>query len=58
MVGIPFSNDQKPNLLRAAKAGYAVVLEWSEVTMDSLRSGVTQAMESKEMMTALTTASG
>ena len=53
MVGIPFSNDQKPNLLRAERHGYAVLLEWDDVTVISLRSAVTQAMESKSMVSSL-----
>ena len=27
-----FSNDQKPNLLRAERHGYAVSLDWDEMT--------------------------
>ena len=33
IVGIPFSQDQKPNLLRAARHGYAAVLDWDALTV-------------------------
>merc|ERR1711909_69620 len=36
IVGIPLSNDQKPNLLRAERHGYAVSLDWDEMTADEL----------------------
>ena len=32
LVGIPFANDQRPNLLRAQRAGYAVMIDWGELT--------------------------
>ena len=33
IVGIPFSNDQKPNLLRASRLGYAAMLDWDKLTV-------------------------
>ena len=53
LVGIPFAQDQRPNLLRAAKHGYAVLLEYETLTEASLTSSVQMAMESPQMAAAL-----
>merc|ERR1719285_1583909 len=49
IVGIPLSNDQKPNLLRAERHGYAVSLDWDEMTADELVESIRKAMGDKEM---------
>merc|ERR1712032_1127922 len=64
IVGIPLSNDQKPNLLRAERHGYAVSLDWDEMTgskfsiptltlhtllADELVESIKKAMGDKEM---------
>ena len=36
LVGLPLVNDQKPNMLRAARDGYAVMLDWDRLTADDL----------------------
>jgi UDP:flavonoid glycosyltransferase YjiC (YdhE family) len=36
VVGLPLSNDQKPNLLRAERHGYAIVLNYEELTAEDL----------------------
>ena len=41
LVGIPLGNDQKPNMLRAARAGYAVRLDWAGLQADQLVEAVT-----------------
>ena len=41
LVGIPLGNDQKPNMLRAARAGYAVQLDWAGLQADQLVDAVT-----------------
>merc|ERR1719285_189477 len=49
IVGIPLSNDQKPNMLRAERHGYALHLNWDDLTAETLVSGIRKAMEDKEM---------
>ena len=53
LVGIPFGQDQRPNLLRAEKHGYAVLLEYETLTEASLTSSVRKAIESPQMAAAL-----
>ena len=53
LVGIPFAQDQRPNLLRAEKHGYAVLLEYETLTEASLTSAVQKAIESPELAAAL-----
>jgi len=49
IVGVPLSNDQKPNLLRAVKHGYAVSLVWDDMTAEELVGSIKRAMEDKTM---------
>ena len=49
IVGIPFSNDQRPNLLRAERNGYARIIEWDSLTTEDLIKGMTDAMNDKAM---------
>jgi len=53
IVGVPLSNDQKPNLLRAERHGYAVSLDWDDITADQLVASIRKAMEDKEMAASL-----
>jgi len=53
LIGIPFSNDQKPNLLRAQKHGFAKILDWDEITHVDLKTAIEEALEDKEMSVAL-----
>ena len=53
LVGIPFSNDQKPNLLRAEKQGYALLLDWDNLSQNDLTSAIRQSVENKEMKRSL-----
>ena len=53
LVGIPFANDQKPNLLRAEQQGYAVMLDLDLLEEDKFKNAINMAMESKEMASAL-----
>ena len=53
LVGIPFVNDQKANLLRAERHGYARLLEWDELTAEDLKAAIVESMESREMQEAL-----
>ena len=46
-------NDQKANLLRAERHGYARLLEWDELTAEDLKAAIMDSMESSEMQEAL-----
>merc|ERR1712083_894546 len=49
IVGIPFSNDQRPNLLRAEMNGYAKIVEWDGLTSEKLVAGINNAMTDATM---------
>jgi len=49
LVGIPLGNDQKPNLLRATARGYAVLLDWSTLSSDSLLEAIKKALDSPDI---------
>ena len=53
IVGIPFVNDQKPNLRRAEKNGYAKMLEWNSLTKEDLSKAIKDAISDKKMETSL-----
>ena len=39
IVGMPFSNEQRQNILRATTHGYAKMLEWEDLTTDEFTKG-------------------
>eukprot|EP00092_Neocalanus_flemingeri_P026671 GFUD01028916.1.p1 GENE.GFUD01028916.1~~GFUD01028916.1.p1 ORF type:complete len:551 (-),score=119.39 GFUD01028916.1:114-1766(-) len=49
LVGIPLGNDQKPNLLRAEKRGYAIRLDWSSINTDQFLAAINRAMDDEEL---------
>ena len=53
IVGIPLTNDQKPNLLRAVKHGYARMLDWGTLTADELANAINEGIRDGEMNSAL-----
>ena len=53
LVGIPFSNDQKPNLLRAEKQGYALLLDWDNLNEEDITDAIKNAIENKAMIDSL-----
>ena len=53
LVGIPFSNDQKPNLLRAEKQGYALLLAWDNLNEGDITDAIKKAIENKAMKDSL-----
>merc|ERR1719189_1565706 len=53
IVGIPFSNNQKPNLLRAARHGYARSLDWESSTTEDLTNGINDAINDEGMKAAM-----
>lgn len=53
LVGVPISNDQTPNLMRAEKHGYAIMLSLQTMTKEELISAIRKAMTDKSMRTAI-----
>jgi len=49
IVGVPLSTDQRPNILRAEKLGYALHLEWGSLTVSALLTSLLKAVEDSEM---------
>ena len=49
LVGIPLGNDQKPNLLRAEKRGYAIMLDWSSINSDQFLAAINKAMNDEDL---------
>merc|ERR1711892_496805 len=49
LVGIPLGNDQKPNLMRAEKKGYAIMLDWLSISSDKFYAAITRAMYEEEL---------
>ena len=56
LVGVPFGNDQTPNLLRAQKNGYGKMLTWDSVTEESLLEAIYDALTNETMIEAMETA--
>ena len=46
-------SDQKSNLLRAERHGYARLMEWDDLTAEGLQAAIVESMESREMQEAL-----
>merc|ERR1712123_527328 len=53
IVGIPFSNDPKPNLLRASRHGYAVSLDFEDFSTKDLVQAIKEAMSNKTMRASM-----
>merc|ERR1712020_881562 len=53
LVGVPISNDQKPNLLRAEENGFAIMLSLQTMTKEDLVSSIKKAMTDKDMRTSM-----
>ena len=49
LVGIPLGNDQKPNLMRAQKKGYAIMLDWISLTADELITAIDKVLNDADM---------
>merc|ERR1712080_52850 len=52
-VGVPISNDQKPNLLRAQRHGYAKMLSLQTMTKEDLKSAINMAMTDEDMRASI-----
>ena len=49
LVGIPLGNDQKPNLMRAERKGYAVMLDWASLNTADLLAAIKKAATDPEV---------
>ena len=45
MVGIPLGTDQKPNLMRAERHGYAIMLDWPSLNTSGFINAINRVME-------------
>ena len=52
VVGIPCSNDQRPNILRAARHGYAKIIEWNSKTAEDLVKKIEEAARDDMLVSA------
>ena len=53
LVGVPISNDQKPNLMRAQANGYAKMLNLQTMTKNDLLHTIKTALNNKEMIDSM-----
>jgi len=53
LVGIPFANDQRPNLLRAQQNGYAKMIDWADLTEENLNTAIRRAIGDNAMTEAV-----
>ena len=49
IVGIPLGNDQKPNMMRAERSGYAVMLDWPSLNTETFVAAINKAATDQEM---------
>ena len=49
IVGIPLGNDQKPNMMRAERRGYAVMLDWPSLNTEDLVAAIKKAATDPDM---------
>ena len=53
IVGIPLANDQKVNLIRAAKNGFARMLDWTSLSAEELSNAINEGAKDKDMGSAV-----
>ena len=53
LVGVPLSNDQKPNLMRAERHGYAITLDLQSMTKEDLVAAIQKAMADEAMQASM-----
>ena len=56
LVGIPLGNDQKPNMMRAERRGYAVMLDWPSLNTRDLVAAIMKAATDPEVKESMETA--
>ena len=54
LIGIPFGNDQIINILRAKNRGYAIMLDWSNLTSNHLYEAINRAISDRGIQNAIT----
>ena len=54
LIGIPFGNDQIINILRAKNRGYAIMLDWSNLTSNHLYEAINRAISDRGVQNAIT----
>ena len=55
-MGIPLGNDQKPNMMRAERRGYAVMLDWPSLNTRDLLAAITRAATDPDIRRQITKA--
>ena len=53
LVGIPVFADQRRNMARAVSAGYGIVIDFNNITTDSLTWAIQEAIESPKYVLLL-----
>ena len=53
LLAIPFANDQKQNMMRAERLGYAAFVDWEGLSSEGLLGAVKTALEDKTMAAKL-----
>lgn len=48
-MGVPFVHDQKPNIARAVKRGYALSLNWDSLTTEHMVSSIKRALQDEDI---------
>ena len=48
IVGIPLGNDQKPNMMRAERSGYAVMLDWPSLNTETSVAAIIKATSDQQ----------
>jgi len=49
VVGVPLFDDQKPNIARAARKGFAASLDWDNLTTEDMVTSIKKAMQDQQM---------
>jgi len=53
LVGVPMSNDQKPNMMRAEANGFAKMLDLLTMTKDDLKLAIQKALKDEDMQRSI-----
>ena len=53
IVGIPLGTDQKPNLMRAERHGYAIMLDWPSLNASGFINAINKVMEDTNIMRSM-----
>ena len=53
IVGIPLGTDQKPNLMRAERHGYAIMLDWPSLNTSGFINAIDRVMEDTNILKSM-----